>query len=82
MFPQVYVPPGLCDNDNINNEILIKRKPLVYTRARRAVQKRKKKGWDSTTAITSSSMDSTPADTTYISLSFTPPPPHATQQVK
>ena len=29
-------------NDN-NNETLIKRKPLVYTRARRAVQKRKRK---------------------------------------
>ena len=51
------------DNNNNNNEILIKREPLVYTRARRAVQKN---GWDSTTAITSSSMDSIPADTTYI----------------
>ena len=52
--------------------MLIEREPLVYTRARRAVQKkkRKKKGWDSTTAITSSSMDSTPADTTYISLTL------------
>ena len=29
------------DNDN-NNEILIKREPLVYTRALRAVQKNKK----------------------------------------
>ena len=27
---------------NNNNEILIEREPLVYTRARRAVQKRKK----------------------------------------
>ena len=29
--------------DNTNNEILIKREPLVYTRARRAVQKKKSK---------------------------------------
>ena len=29
-------------NDNNDNEILIKREPLVFTRARRAVQKRKK----------------------------------------
>ena len=28
---------------NTNDEILIKREPLVYTRARRAVQKKKKK---------------------------------------
>ena len=28
-------------NDNNDNEILIKREPLVYTRARRAVQKEK-----------------------------------------
>ena len=34
-----------CPNsfNNNNNEILIKRKPLVYTRARRAVQKNKTK---------------------------------------
>ena len=29
-------------NDNNNNKILIKREPLVYTRAQRAVQKNKK----------------------------------------
>ena len=62
-----------------NNEILIKREPLVYTRAWRAVQKKKKKeeetGWDSTTAITNSSMDST--HTTQHSART-----HTTQQVK
>ena len=30
------------DNYNYNNEILIKREPLVYTRPRHAVQKKKK----------------------------------------
>ena len=61
---------------NDNNEILIKCEPLVYTW--RAVQRKEKggkkeqeKGQDSTTATTSSSMDSTPADMTYI-----PPPTH------
>ena len=33
------------NNNNDNTEILIKRKPLVYTRAQRAVQRRKKKLW-------------------------------------
>ena len=38
MVPSV----GFNDNSNNNNEILIKREPLIYTRARRAVQKNKK----------------------------------------
>ena len=61
---------GKSNNDN--NEIFIKREPLVYTRAQRAVQKKKEEenGEDSTTAITRSSMNSTPADTNYISLSL------------
>ena len=32
------------DNNNNNNEILIKRKPLVYTRARDVVQKKRRLG--------------------------------------
>ena len=35
--------PGKYPIDNNNNEILIKREPLVYTRARRAVQQQQKK---------------------------------------
>ena len=49
-----------------NNEMLIKCEPLVYTRVQRSVHNKiKTKGSDSTTAITSSSMDSTPAETIY-----------------
>ena len=36
-------PSFKFNNDN-NNETLIKHEPLVYTRARRAVQKKKKEG--------------------------------------
>ena len=36
------VRQGLQRNDNNNNEILIKREPLAYTRARRTVQKKEK----------------------------------------
>ena len=55
----------------------MKLKSLVYTRAQHAVcctekkgRKEEEKGQDSTPATACSSMDSTPADTTY------PPPPH------
>ena len=59
---------------NKNNEILIKREPLVYQSSARCTKekkkKKKKKGEDNTTAIASSSLDNTPADTTYISLTL------------
>ena len=72
---------GISDNNNYN-ETLIKCEPLVYTRALRAVQRKKEeeKGKDSTTAIISSFMDSTPADTAYITHTHTQT--HTTQQVK
>ena len=41
-FSQVLSNPVTLVNDN-NNEILIKREPLVYTRVRRAVQKKRQK---------------------------------------
>ena len=69
--------PFTNKNNTNNNEILIKREPLVCTRAQHTEKKKKGKkeikGQDSTTG-TSSSMDSTPADTTYI-----PPSPLHTQ---
>ena len=65
--------------NNNHNETLTKSEPLVNIPELGALYREKKrgggkkeqeKGQDSTTATTSSSMDSTPADMTYI------PPPH------
>ena len=52
------------------NEILIKSEHLEFGALDKKRKRKEKKSWDSTTAITSSFIDSTPSDTTYISLSL------------
>ena len=42
-FSLDYLNESITHDNNNNIEIFIKRKPLVYTRARRAVQKKRKK---------------------------------------